>query len=197
MKFSDKILFLFGFLLFLFSCDETNYLPREKGFLRLEFEKPTYDTFSNESSGLNFIYNDAYSTFEIVSDEKIVLGYKDIKIRIVLSDVELESLSSFEESIQNFYMFLEPHRKKSNQISIKEFTSADNNRFAKVFEMRGPVASPLQFYVTDSTNHFLFGSMNIMEKSDYDSIYPSIMYVKNDIFSIIESVNWGGVNETE
>ena len=190
MKFSDKILFLFGFLLFLFSCDETNYLPKEKGFLRLEFEKPTYDTFSNESSGLNFIYNDAYSTFEIVSDEKIVLGYKDIKIRIVLSDVGLENLSSFEESIQNFYMFLEPHRKKSNQISIKEFTSADNNRFAKVFEMRGPVASPLQFYVTDSTNHFLFGSMNIMEKSDYDSIYPSIMYVKNDIFSIIESVNW-------
>ena len=190
MKFSDKILFLFAFILFLFSCDETNYLPKEKGFLRLEFEKPTYDTFSNESSGLNFIYNEAYSTFEIVSDEKIVLGYKDIKIRIVLSDVDLENLSSFEESIQKFYRFLEPHRKKSNQISIKEFTSADNNRFAKVFEMRGPVASPLQFYVTDSTNHFLFGSMNIMEKSNYDSIYPSIMYVKNDIFSIIESVNW-------
>ena len=190
MKFSDKILFLFGFLLFLFTCDETNYLPKEKGFLRLEFEKPTYDTFFNESSGLNFIYNDAYSTFEIVSDEKIVLGYKDIKISIVLSDVGLENLSSFEESIQNFYMFFEPHRKKSNQISIKEFTSADNNRCAKVFEMRGPVASPLQFYVTDSTNHFLFGSMNIMEKSDYDSIYPSVMYVKNDIFSIIESVNW-------
>ena len=124
---------------------------------------------------MNFIYNEAYSTFEIVSDEKIVLGYKDIKISIVLSDVELENLSSFEESLQNFYMFLEPHRKKSNQISIKEFTSADNNRFAKLFEMRGPVASPLQFYVTDSTNHFLFGSMNIMEKSDYDSIYPSIM----------------------
>ena len=190
MKFSDKILFPFGLFLFIFSCNESNYLPREKGFLRLEFEKPTYDTFSNESSGLNFIYNDAYSTFEIVSDEKIVLGYKDIKISIVLSDVELENLSSFEESLQNFYMFLEPHRKKSNQISIKEFRSADNNRFAKVFEMRGPVASPLQFYVTDSTNHFLFGSMNIMEKSDYDSIYPSIMYVKNDIFSIIESVNW-------
>ena len=190
MKFSDKILFPFGLFLFIFSCNESNYLPREKGFLRLEFEKPTYDTFSNESSGLNFIYNDAYSTFEIVSDEKIVLGYNDIKISIVLSDVELENLSSLEESLQNFYMFLEPHRKKSNQISIKEFTSADNNRFAKVFEMRGPVASPLQFYVTDSTNHFLFGSMNIMEKSDYDSIYPSIMYVKNDIFSIIESVNW-------
>ena len=190
MKFLEKILFLFVLFLFLFSCDETTYLPREKGFLRLEFEKPTYDTFSNESSGLNFIYNDAYSNFEIVSDEKIVITYKDIKISIVLSDVELENISSFEESIQNFYMFLEPHRKKSNQISIKEFTSTDNNRFAKVFEMRGPVASPLQFYVTDSTNHFLFGSMNIMEKSDYDSIYPSIMYVKNDIFSIIESVNW-------
>ena len=55
--------------------------------------------------------------------------------------------------------------------------------------MRGPVASP-PIHVTDSTNHFLFGSMNIMEKSDYDSIYPSSMYVKNDIFSIIESVNW-------
>ena len=190
MKFSYKILFLFGLFLFHFSCDKSNYLPREKGFLRLEFEKPTYNTFSDESSALNFIYNDAYSSFEIVSDEKIVLRYKDIKISIVLSDVKLENISSFEESIQNFYMFLEPHRKKSNQISIKEFTSADNKRFAKVIEMRGQVASPLQFYVTDSINHFLFGSMNIMEKSDYDSIYPSVMYVKNDIFSIIESVNW-------
>ena len=190
MKFSHKILYLFGFFLFHFSCDETNYLPKEKGFLRLEFEKPTYDTFSIEASKLNFIFNNAYSSFEIVSDEKIVLSYKDIKIDIVLSNVELDNISSFEESIQNFYMFLEPHRKKSNQISIKEFTSANNKIFAKVFEMRGPVASPLQFYVTDSTNHFLFGSMNIMEKSDYDSIYPSIMYVKNDVFSIIESVNW-------
>ena len=190
MKFSHKILYLFGVFLFHFSCDETNYLPKEKGFLRLEFEKPTYDTFSIEASKLNFIFNNAYSSFEIVSDEKIVLRYKDIKIDIVLSNVELDNISSFEESIQNFYMFLEPHRKKSNQISIKEFTSANNKIFAKVFEMRGPVASPLQFYVTDSTNHFLFGSMNIMEKSDYDSIYPSIMYVKNDVFSIIESVNW-------
>lgn len=158
--------------------------------MRLEFEKPTYDTFSSEASKLNFIFNNAYSSFEIVSDEKIVLKYKDIKIDLVLSDVELENLSSFEESIRNFYVFLEPHRKKSNQISIKEFTSVDNKRFAKVFEMRGPVASPLQFYVTDSINHFLFGSMNVMVKSNYDSIYPSIMYVKNDIFSIIESVNW-------
>ena len=190
MKFTHKILFLFSLFFFHFSCDETNYLPREKGFLRLEFEKPTYDTFSSEASKLNFIFNNAYSSFEIVSDEKIVLKYKDIKIDLVLSDVELENLSSFEESIRNFYMFLEPHRKKSNQISIKEFTSVDNKRFAKVFEMRGPVASPLQFYVTDSINHFLFGSMNVMVKSNYDSIYPSIMYVKNDIFSIIESVNW-------
>ena len=190
MKFLHKILFLFGLLLFHFSCDETSYLPREKAFLRLEFEKPMYDTYSSEFSKLNFIFNNAYASFEIVSDKKTVLRYKDIKIDIVLSDIQLENTSSFEESVQNFYMFLEPHRKKSNQISVKEFVSADNKRFAKVFEMRGPVASPLQFYVTDSINNFLFGSMNLTEKSDYDSIYPSIMYVKNDIFSIIESVNW-------
>ena len=177
-------------MLFHFSCDEKNYLPREKAFLRLEFKKPIYDTFSSESSKLNFIFNNAYTSFEIVSDEKKVLRYKDIKIEIVLSDVQLENIFSFEESLQNFYMFLEPHRKKSNQISVKEFISADNKRFAKVFEMRGPVASPLQFYITDSINNFLFGSMNLTEKSDYDSIYPSIMYVKNDILSIIESVNW-------
>jgi gliding motility-associated lipoprotein GldD len=190
LKFLHKILFLFGLLLFHFSCDETSYLPREKAFLRLEFEKPMYGTFSSESSKLNFIYNNASASFEIISEEKTVLRYKHIKIDILLSNIQLENTSSFEESLQNFYMFLEPHRKKSNQISVKEFISADNKRFAKVFEMRGPVASPLQFYVTDSINNFLFGSMNLIQKSDYDSIYPSVMYVKNDIFSIIESVNW-------
>ena len=190
MKFSNKILVLLCLFLFHYSCDERNYLPREKAFLRLEFEKPVYDTFYSNASNLNFIYNNAYSSFEVISDGKIVLRYKDIKFEIVLNNIELNKISSFEESIQNFYMFLEPHKKKSNQISIQEYTSVDNEIFAKVFEMRGPVASPLQFYVTDSINNFLFGTMNLMKKLDYDSIYPSIMYVKNDIFSIIESVSW-------
>ena len=83
--------------------------------MRLEFEKPMYDTYSSEFSKLNFIFNNAYASFEIVSDKKTVLRYKDIKIDIVLSDIQLENTSSFEEGLQNFYMFLGPHRKKSNQ----------------------------------------------------------------------------------
>jgi len=31
---------------------------------------------------------------------------------------------------------------------------------------------------------------NLKYKSNYDSIYPSIQYVKNDVLVLFESINW-------
>ena len=56
--------------------------------------------------------------------------------------------------------------------------------------MRGDVASPIQFYLTDSTSNFINGSLNLKFKSKYDSIFPTIQYVKNDILVLVESLNW-------
>ena len=57
-------------------------------------------------------------------------------------------------------------------------------------EVKGNVASPAQFYVTDSVNHFLTGSLYFYAKPNYDSILPAANYLQKDIKRIMETLVW-------
>ena len=108
-------------------------------------------------------------------------------------DMSLNKISKEEDLENNFRDFsltLETHSKKSNGMFVREYEDIDNRVYAKIFEMRGDVASPIQFYLTDSTSNFINGSLNLKFKSKYDSIFPTIQYVKNDILVLVESLNW-------
>ena len=108
-------------------------------------------------------------------------------------DMSLNKISNAEDLENNFRDFsltLETHSKKSNGMFVREYEDIDNRVYAKIFEMRGDVASPIQFYLTDSTSNFINGSLNLKFKSKYDSIFPIIQYVKNDILVLVESLNW-------
>ena len=59
-----------------------------------------------------------------------------------------------------------------------------------LYEVKGNVASLAQFYVTDSVNHFLTGSLYFYAKPNYDSILPAAHYLKKDIKHIMESLHW-------
>ena len=58
------------------------------------------------------------------------------------------------------------------------------------YEVGGNAASQSQFYVTDSTKHFLAGSVYFYAKPNFDSILPAAEYIKNDMRSILESMKW-------
>ena len=57
------------------------------------------------------------------------------------------------------------------------------------YEVGGNAASQSQFYVTDSINHFLTGSLYFYAKPNYDSIYPAAEYLKKDIRQLMETIN--------
>ena len=79
---------------------------------------------------------------------------------------------------------------KADEISQNLFEDSENKVFGMLYEVGGDAASQSQFYVTDSTNHFLSGSLYFYAKPNYDSIYPASEYLKKDIKRIMESVRW-------
>jgi gliding motility-associated lipoprotein GldD len=58
------------------------------------------------------------------------------------------------------------------------------------YEVGGNAASQSQFYVTDSINHFITGSLYFYAKPNYDSILPAANYLQKDIKRIMESLEW-------
>ena len=65
-----------------------------------------------------------------------------------------------------------------------------NTVYGMYYEVIGDAASQAQFYLTDSVQHFLTGSLYFRAKPNYDSIYPSAVYIQNDIRVLMESLRW-------
>ncbi|MDR2937387.1 MAG: gliding motility lipoprotein GldD, partial [Prevotellaceae bacterium] len=59
-----------------------------------------------------------------------------------------------------------------------------------IYEIGGNAASNAQFYVTDSTRHFLRGSLYFNTHPNVDSLQPVIEYITEDIYHLIETTKW-------
>jgi len=59
-----------------------------------------------------------------------------------------------------------------------------------VYNFSGETASDMQFFLTDSTHHFLRGALYFNVSPNKDSLAPVISYIKNDIQHLVNSVSW-------
>lgn len=59
-----------------------------------------------------------------------------------------------------------------------------------IFQLKGPVASPYQFYLTDTTRHFLRGSLYFNSHPNPDSVAPYLHYLSIDMDTLIQSIRW-------
>ena len=82
------------------------------------------------------------------------------------------------------------HTIKADEISSNFFENKEEKVYGMLYEIGGDAASQSQFYVTDSINHFVRGSLYFYTKPNYDSIYPAAEYLKKDIKRIMESIEW-------
>lgn len=63
--------------------------------------------------------------------------------------------------------------------------------FGTVYRVAGNrVASPLQIYLTDSTDHFLRGALYFNTTPNNDSLAPVIEFLEQDMMHVIETFRW-------
>ena len=82
------------------------------------------------------------------------------------------------------------HEAKATGIAAQQFDFPENNVSGLLYELSGPVATPLQFVATDSTNHFLRGSLYFLHVPNPDSIAPALEHVTKDVVRLIETLKW-------
>ena len=129
-------------------------------------------TATTESYGINIEYPSLKGT--------IFLTYKSI-------DHSKENLRDF---LRDAHNLTQKHMIKADEIPYEDYINEDRNIYGRFSEVKGDVASPAQFYVTDSINHFLTGSLYFHAKPNYDSILPAANYLQKDIQHIMETIVW-------
>ncbi|WP_055442763.1 gliding motility lipoprotein GldD [Lacinutrix himadriensis] len=181
-------------VLICFSCGK-DATPKPEAKLRLEYPAASY-TETNFKMPFTFEKNALATnvkTRKLSGSDSygIDLEYPALKGTIYLTYKSInkseEKLISYLRDAQNF---TQEHTQKADEIFSDLFENPKNKVYGMFYEVGGNAASQSQFYVTDSTDHFLTGSLYFYTKPNFDSILPAASYLKKDIKHIMETITW-------
>lgn len=82
------------------------------------------------------------------------------------------------------------HTIKADVIQGDLYVNESHRTYGMFYEVSGDAASQAQFYLTDSTRHFLTGSIYFNVEPNFDSISPAADYLKKDMRHLMESLSW-------
>ncbi|MBI2259471.1 MAG: gliding motility lipoprotein GldD [Flavobacteriia bacterium] len=184
--------YLLGFLLLFISCSEEINIPKPPTYLRLNLPEHQYHKFIESNCKYSF---DAPTIFKIkdVYQEKNKTCHKDIhldKLNGIMHFSYIEMEKPLSEYVNYAINKVDEHKIKANAIEDTSFIFPNKRVFGTFFEIQGDVASPFQFYLTDSTDRFISAVVYFNSRPNYDSLIPTLQYLKTDLFQMINSFQW-------
>lgn len=185
-------------LLSIFMGCKQNYTPKPRGFFRITFPEKKYHPLKSgfpyqfEIPDYAKIKKDTRNPdqpFWInvtvpASKAEIHISYYDLKTNSITNPLKLAQF--IEESRRLAYQ----HSIKADAIEEQIFMNPVRNVFGTIYKIEGNAASPMQFFLTDSTSHFLRGAFYIREVPNIDSLKPIIDFIEPDVIRLIETTSW-------
>ncbi|MDX1461642.1 MAG: gliding motility lipoprotein GldD [Marinirhabdus sp.] len=168
------------------SCDD-EVVVKPSAMLRLEYPSATYE-MTNTDCPYDFEKN-AVSELEVKPRCGINLEYPlmNATVYVTYQKINGQNLDSLLYDAQKLTY---EHNIKAQAIFEQPRVDTLNKVYGMFYAIDGNAATQSQFYVTDSINHFVTGSLYFNAKPNYDSIYPAVMYLRKDIRHIMETIQW-------
>ena len=182
---------------FVSSCGSDNDIPTPKpnAYYRIDFPEKKYSVFS-DSCPFEFEYPSNYALVLRDSDNNAEPCWKNIvyprfRAELNLSYKHIDGKeSNLEKFIDDSWTLATKHQVKASGMPETPIRRDSAKVYGLMFKIEGNSASNLQFYVTDSTQHFVRGALYFFAHPNYDSLSPVIDFLKKDIERMITTLKW-------
>lgn len=172
------------------SCgEETTIKPAAK--LRLDYPEPNYRMLKT-ACPFRFEYN-SNSEVELDPNCNININYGQMKATLYLT-YQPVSGANIEALLRDAQKLTYDHTVKANEIFEQPRMDTLNDVYGMFYMINGDAATQTQFYVTDSIKHFVSGSVYFETKPNFDSIYPGVVYLRDDVRRLMETIQWKDVD---
>lgn len=173
------------------SCEEEhNVTPKPYGYLRIDLPEHEYLELK-DSCPYSFeipVYTEIEKKYDSATYCHKNIAFKGFNATLHLSYFKInDNLSEYLEFSRNLAY---QHQVKADAITDSIFLLPEYKVYGTTHDIEGDAASPYQFYLTDSTNHFLRGSLYFNSTPNYDSVQLSLQHLKKDIKHLIETTRW-------
>ncbi|MGB0861360.1 MAG: hypothetical protein ACPGXZ_00500 [Saprospiraceae bacterium] len=201
MKIVAHLFVAFFVISLLAACGGGNddYIPKPRTYPRVIYPEKAYKTFDESPCGFTF-QQPAYT--EVIKDLKFFgetpknpcwfdLYYPQFDAKLHCNYVQIDNKDNpLIKLVDDSYKLASKHASRASSIGEEAVYFPNKNVYGVIFPLEGSVASPYQFFVTDSVNHFLRGSLYFNTSPNPDSMAPVIDFIRADIDSIITSFEW-------
>jgi len=183
---------LLVFLLTIVACTSEGVLiPKPPTYLRLELPEHTY-TLYNNACPYTFETSKLFNIKDVKEDEKTTC-HKDIDLG-KLNGIMHFSYIAMDQPLATYVNYsndkVEDHKLKATGIDDIQIIRPEDKVYGTFFKLKGDVASPFQFYLTDSTTRFVSGVVYMNTVPNYDSLRPTLDYLEVDLMKMINTFKW-------
>ena len=180
-------------LILLISACVNDYTPKPRGYFRISLPQKEYQSYNNTCP-----YSFEYPKYaKIMPDSApgakpcwIDVTFPQFNGRIHLSYQNISSIKEFNSLVEEARTFAFKHTIKATSIDEGIISYPDKKVYGILYAIDGNTASSMQFYLTDSTRHYLRGALYFREKPRLDSIQPVLDFLKKDVDVLIRSFRW-------
>jgi len=190
-------IFLLAFLFNLFGCNSDYTVGKKRGYFKIDFPEKKYQKFDQPGYPYSFEYP-VYSSivkdttfFEVAPENPwwINIDFPQFAARVYMSYKEIGK-NKFDSLVNDAYkLSYKQHTYKAS--AIEDSALATPNAVHGVyFTLTGNTATANQFFLTDSTKHFLRGALYFAATPNEDSIRIVNDFLRRDLFHLINTLKW-------
>ena len=178
--------YLLLLLLYFVSSCQSNYTPKPSGFFRVKLPTKKYSpvlldcpfTFEHtQYANIRKRPENCWFDLEFNLYQGILhMSYKNIN----------ENLNTHIETARELAY---KHSSVAEAISEQPYINTMKKVFGIMYTFEGKTATAIQFYITDSSQHFVRGALYFNTEMN-DSITPISNFIKEDIYHLVETWQW-------
>ncbi len=186
-----NICLLIMLLAFATACHEP-YTPKPRGYFRIELPEHQYTAFDS-----TFPYTFEYPVYARLSPDTYApdepywlnIDYPEFRGRIHLSYKVVDG--NLVEYLEDSRRFVMKHIPKASSINDSLILDRERDIYGLIYYIEGVgAASPCQFFITDSAEHFVRGALYFDVVPNNDSLAPVIGFLKKDIEHLLATFAW-------
>lgn len=173
------------------SCEE-EFVPKPRGYFRIqlpekqyvhysasdcpfEFDRPVYAEVTNDTGRAD---EKCWKNIEFPQfNGTIYLSYKEVN----------NDIQKFIDDSRSLTM---KHIAKASGMNEETYSNDEKRVYGSYIKVKGNSASSIQFYLTDSTRHFVRGALYFYAVPNADSLKPVSDFIEADVKKMVETFSW-------
>lgn len=171
--------------------DDEVYAPKPKGFFRIDFPEKKYRLYDSLCP-----YSFEIPTYSFINNDKhkgadpcwINVNFPKFNAQIHLSYKTVSNnLDTFLTDSRDFAI---KHQIKATGMDETVIIRDSAKVYGLIYDISGNTASNVQFYVTDSTHHFMRGALYFNSIPNIDSLKIVVDFLRKDMLHMIQTFRW-------